>query len=107
MTVGLPAPVCCRGGYLLESRVCHADCRSSVSECSHSCLTELSNTETGSVEENTLEPPTGEGTEEMPSKTSTETQSKNHELLVFFHLDMFVICTFPFFCFFNKRKRHC
>lgn len=49
---------------------------------SHSCLTELSNTEAGSVKEDMLDAATGDGTETMPSKTNTETQSKSHELLV-------------------------
>lgn len=81
MMVGQPGPLCCLGGYLQEIRVCHSDF-SSVSEVSHSCLTEPSNTEAGSVKMDVLEASTGDGTEEMPSKMNTETQSKNHELLM-------------------------
>lgn len=81
MMVGQPGPLCCFGGYLQEIHVCHSDF-SSVSEVSHSCLTEPSSTEAGGVQTDVLEATTGDGTEEMPSKTNTETQSKNHELLV-------------------------
>lgn len=48
-----------------------------------------------------LEATAGDGTEETPSKTNTETQSKNHQYsMLFFHLDMFVI----FLIFLLKKK---
>lgn len=81
MMVGQPGPLCCLGGYLQEIHVCHSDF-SSVSEVSHSCLTEPSNTEAGSVKMDVLEATTGDETEEMPSKMNADTQGKNHELLV-------------------------
>lgn len=57
-------------------------CKSPVSEVLHTCLTELCSTEADGNKEDMLEATTGDGTEQMPSKTTTETRSKKQELLV-------------------------